>query len=261
MLAAKVDLHDGRVLGIKIPVRKIRAEHQQDFAIHHGVVAGREAEQPCHAHIKGVVVLDKFFAAKGMYDGSLQLASNLHQLRMGSGATRTAEDGDLFRSIQELGKDVEFFIRWTNGGFRFVETYTRPMDGIFKSYVSGDHNHGDATLRDGRLNGGFQDARHLFGLGDELAVMTALREDVFRVRLLKVSATDLPTRNLCGNSEHWSKVPLTVVKPINQMHVPGPAAPGTHRQFTREVRFGSRGKSSRLFMPDVHPINSLFYAH
>src|SRR5690349_21496741 len=37
VLATNVDLNDGRVLGIKIPVRKVRAEHQQDFAIHHGV--------------------------------------------------------------------------------------------------------------------------------------------------------------------------------------------------------------------------------
>src|ERR1700756_1930463 len=45
VLAANVDLYDSRVLGIKIPVRKVRAQHQQDLAIHHGEIAGRESEQ------------------------------------------------------------------------------------------------------------------------------------------------------------------------------------------------------------------------
>src|SRR5580658_1442697 len=261
MLAAKVNLHDGRVLGKEIAVWKVCAEHQQDFAVHHGVIAGGESEQSCHAHVKGVVVLDEFFATIGMHDGRLEFAGNFHELRMGSSATRAAEDGDLFRSIQELGKDVEFFIRWTNGGFRFMKTYARPLDGIFQSHVPGQHNHGDSTLRDGRLNGGFQNARHLVGVGDKLAVVAALREDMFRVGLLKVCAANLPTRDMCGNSEYWNTVALTVVKPINQMHVAGPAAPCAHRQFPREMRFGSRSKSSHLFMPDVHPINTLFYAH
>src|ERR1700740_2231180 len=104
MLAAKVDLHDGRVLGVKIPVRKVRAKHEQDFTIHHGEIAGRESEQSCHAHVKGVVVLDEFFAAKGMHDGSLELSGKLYQLRMRSGTTRATEDGDFFRSIQEFGE-------------------------------------------------------------------------------------------------------------------------------------------------------------
>src|SRR5258708_4335110 len=258
VLAANVDLYDSRVFGIEIPVRKVRAQHQQDFAIHHGVIAGRACEKSGHAHVKGVVVLDEFFAAKGMHDGSLEPAGNLHELRVGSAATRAAEDGDLFRSIQKSGKLVKFFIRWTNAGFLFVKSYTRPVDGIFQSYVPGQHNYGNSTLRDCRLNGGFQNARHLFGLGDEFAVVAALREDMFRVRLLKVGAANLPTRNMRGNGEYWNTVALTIVKAIDQMHVPGPAAPGANCQFSREMCLGSRSKSPHLFMPHVHPINTLF---
>src|SRR6202011_5924277 len=101
----------------------------------------------------------------------------------------------------------------------------------------------------------------LVGVGDELAVVTALREDMFRVSLLKVSAANLSTRNMCGNSEYWNTVALTIVKAIDQMHVPGPAATGAQRQFPREMRFRARSKSRHLFMPHVHPINILFYAH
>src|SRR6266404_1646673 len=131
MLTAKVNLHDGRVFGVEIPVRKVRAEHQQDFAIHHGVIAGRESEQSGHAHVKGVVVLDVLFATKCMHDGRLELAGNLDEFCMGSGTTRAAENGDLLRSVQKLSEGVEFFIRWTNAGFWFVKTYTGSMDGVY----------------------------------------------------------------------------------------------------------------------------------
>src|SRR6266446_6388731 len=196
-----------------------------------------------------------------MHNGSLELAGNLYQLCMGSGASRAAEDRDLFRSIQEFGKDIEFFVRWTNVGFRFVKANAGPLDGIFQGYVPGQHNHGDATLRDCGLNGGFQDARHLVGVGDELAIMTALRKEMFGIGLLKISAPNLPTRNVCGNSEYWNTVALTIVKAINQMHIPGPAAPGTHCQCSRQMRFGSRSKSTHLFMSHMHPLKIFLYAY
>jgi hypothetical protein len=44
VLAADIDLYDGRVFGIEISVRKVRTDHQQHLAIHHGVIAGRESE-------------------------------------------------------------------------------------------------------------------------------------------------------------------------------------------------------------------------
>src|SRR6266436_8361246 len=196
-----------------------------------------------------------------MHNGSLKFAGNLDQFCVGSRATRAAEDSDLFRAVQKFGKNIEFFIRWTNAGFLLVKAYTRPPDGIFQSYIPGQHNHGNSTLRDCRLNGCFQDARHLFGVGDELAVVAALREDMLRVSLLEVSAANLPTRNMCGDSEYGDTVPLTVVEAINQMHVPGPAAPGAHRQFPREMRFRARSKSRHLFMPHVHPLKIVLYAH
>src|SRR6267378_5867519 len=87
------------------------------------------------------------------------------------------------------------------------------------------------------------------------------RKEIFRISLLKVSATNLTTRNMCGNSEYWDTVPLTVVEAIDQMQVPGPAAPGANCQCSRQMRFGSGGKSPRLFMPHVHPLNILFYAY
>src|SRR5258708_9538538 len=149
------------MLGIEIPVWKVRSEHQQDFAVHHGMVARGKSEQAGQADVKWVVVFNEFFAAQGMHNGSLKLAGNLYQLCMGSGASRAAEDRDLFRSIQEFGKDIEFFVRWTNVGFRFVKAYAWPLYRIFHSYVPGKHNHRDSThLTDGRI-GGFLASSHL----------------------------------------------------------------------------------------------------
>jgi len=132
-----------------------------------------------------------------MHNGSLKLAGHLYQLRMAPGATRAAENGDLFRSIQKFGKDIEFFVRGTNCGFRFVKAYARPMDRVFQCHVPGQHNHSDAALGDCRLNGGFQNARHLSGIGGQLAVVAALREDLFRVSPPgKYPLTNLPAGNV-----------------------------------------------------------------
>src|ERR1700752_1947129 len=85
LFPAKIDLHDGRVLRKELLIREVRSNHQQRFAIHHRVIAGRESEQPRHAHVKGVVVLDEPLSAHGLNDGSVYLARQLDQLSVSSG--------------------------------------------------------------------------------------------------------------------------------------------------------------------------------
>jgi len=74
-------------------------------------------EQAGQADVKGVVVFNKFLTAQSMHMGAWSLPATSISSAWGSGATRAAEDGDLFRSIQEFGKDIEFFVRWTNVDF------------------------------------------------------------------------------------------------------------------------------------------------
>ena len=93
--------------GKELLIREVRANHQQHFAVHHGVIAGRESEQTCHAHIERVVVLDELFSAHRVYDGSLQLAGELNQLVMSSGAARAAKDRYFLRPIQQVREYVE----------------------------------------------------------------------------------------------------------------------------------------------------------
>jgi hypothetical protein len=73
LFPTKVDLYDGRVLGKELLVWKVRADHQQDFTIHYGDVAGRESEKPGHADVERIVILDELLAAQSMHNGSLQL--------------------------------------------------------------------------------------------------------------------------------------------------------------------------------------------
>src|SRR5262249_3704281 len=61
----QIHLHDssGIAVGIELAIWKVRAEHQQEVAIAHGVVARGKANEPGHAYVKGVVPLDVLLAS------------------------------------------------------------------------------------------------------------------------------------------------------------------------------------------------------
>src|ERR1700747_1342446 len=104
-------------------------------------------------------------------------------------------------------------------------------------------NDRNTTLGDGRLHGDFEHARHLLRLRYQLAVMAALREDMFGISLLKISTANFSARNLCGDGEDWNAAALTVVEAINQVHVAGAATSGTYRQLPSEMGLGAGGES------------------
>ncbi len=53
--------------------------------------------------------------------------------------------------------------------------------------------------------------------------MTALREQMFRVRFLKISAPDFLAWDLRGNREHWNPAAVTIVETVDQMEIARPA--------------------------------------
>jgi hypothetical protein len=63
---------DTASLRIELAVGKIGPEHQQDIAVEHRVVAGREADQSGHPDIARVVPLDIFLAAQCMHHRRLE---------------------------------------------------------------------------------------------------------------------------------------------------------------------------------------------
>ena len=85
LFSAKVDLDDRRVFGEELLVGKVRSDHEQQVAVHHGMIAGRKSQQTGHSHVKRVVVLDKLLPAHGVHNWSIELAGKLDQLGMSAG--------------------------------------------------------------------------------------------------------------------------------------------------------------------------------
>src|SRR5258708_27198159 len=99
---------------------------------------------------------------------------------------------------------------------------------MLKRDIAGKGNDSNTALGNCSLHGNLQHARHLLRLRYQFAVMAALREEMFGISLLKISAANFPARNLGGNGEDWNAAALTVVEAINQMHVPGATTSGTY---------------------------------
>src|SRR5882757_39257 len=83
--------------------------------------------------------------------------------------------------------------------------------------------------------------------------MAALREEMFGISLLKISAANFPARNLCGNSEDRNAAALTIVEAIDQMHVPGATTSGTYRQLASEMGLGAGRERCNLLMSYTEP--------
>ena len=82
VLRPDIDLRDADAcsLRIELPIGEIGAEHQQDVAVAHGVVAGREADQPGHADVVGIVPLDMLLAAQRVHHRRLEAFAQRQKL-------------------------------------------------------------------------------------------------------------------------------------------------------------------------------------
>src|SRR6516162_4001801 len=103
LLAANINLHDFGVFWEKLLIREVRADHQQDVAVHHSVIAGRESQKTSHADVKRVVVLDKLLSAHGVHNRGVQLSGQGNQFSMRSGTAGTAKNSDFLRLIENFG--------------------------------------------------------------------------------------------------------------------------------------------------------------
>src|SRR5436189_4689768 len=133
----------------------------------------------------------------------------------------------------------------------------RLFDGLAQGHVSWEDDHRNAAARERRLYGDVQDSRHLLRLGHQLTIVAALREEMFGVGFLKVSAADLTAGNLRGDGEDGDAAAMGVVEAVDQMKISGAAASGADGQSASEMRFRAGGERRRLFMSHVNPSNSL----
>jgi hypothetical protein len=123
----------------------------------------------------------------------------------------------------------------------------------------GDDRH--APPRESRLDGDLQDPGHLLGLGHQLAIVAALREEVLRVGLLKVSAADLVAGDLRGDGEDRHPAAVAVVQAVDQVQIARTAAARADGQASGEMRFRARGEGRRLLVPHVNPPHALLPAN
>src|SRR5262249_21106619 len=112
-----------------------------------------------------------------------------------------------------------------------------------------------AALADRLMDGDVEDARHLIGARDELAIMTAFLEQCFRVRLLEIAAADFGGGDLRGDREHGDPRAVTIEQSVDEVQVAGPAAPRADRELARQMRLGAGRERGDLLVPDVDPLD------
>src|SRR5437016_12524300 len=83
--------------------------------------------------------------------------------------------------------------------------------------------------------------------------MTALRKQMFRVCLLKISAADCVAGNLRRNGEHGNSAAMAIVEAVDQMEIARAAASGTHRQLFCQLCFRAGSERRCFFVSDRYP--------
>src|SRR6202790_1466509 len=197
-----------------------------------------------------------------MHDRGFQRARQCDQLLVSSGATGSGKNRCFLRVVQNSCQLRDFVVGRTHRRPWFCKVQTRPsFDGFSEPDVTGQGYDGNAAPRDRGLYGNLQHAGHLLGLRNQLAIVAALREKMFWVGLLKISAPDFIAWNLRRNGENRNTAAMAVVEPIDQVQVAGATAAGADRQTPCEMRFRTSSKRRRLFIPYVNPLNSFACAN
>ena len=101
LLGPYIDLsNSSRSLRVKLPIRKIRAQHQQHVAIVDCVIARREADQAGQADVIQVVPFHVLLASEGTDHGTLQSLTESDELLVCASAARAAKQSDAVAVVQ-----------------------------------------------------------------------------------------------------------------------------------------------------------------
>src|SRR5258708_1012032 len=85
--------------------------------------------------------------------------------------------------------------------------------------------------------------------------MAAIFEQMLRMRLLKVAASNLVTRNLRRNSKYRHTIPMTIEETIDKVKIARAATARAHSDRTCKVSLRTGSKSSHLLMPYMYPLD------
>ena len=175
---------------------------------------------------------------------------------MRAGTAATAEEHHLRCSVYEIGQAGQIGVRRTHQR----EPRNDPVSGSVCGGIEGreitrQDDHRDAPLAHGVLHRGLQDARHLTGVGDELAVVAALAEELVGVGLLEVTDADLGTGDMRSDGQHGSHASVGIEQTIDEVQIARSAAPRTDGQLAGELRFGSGREGGRLLVANVNSLD------
>ena len=151
------------------------------------------AQQPRHAHIKGIVILDIHLAAQRVPHWRLNFLSELKDFLAGITCTSADEEGDFLRLINSLRQCRCFCGIWESNGVPCGNNRLRELV-IFRlkgSHITGDHEYRYTIASHRGLNSVVRNDSTL-GCGvNHLAVAGGFFEQDLRVRLLEELSTDL----------------------------------------------------------------------
>ena len=139
------------LLGIELPIREIRSQHQQRVAVDHRVVARREADQPGHADVDRDCRARRFLAAAGVHDRRLQRVASSITLIVRAGAASAAQGASRrVLALSSCGQRVELAV--AGGTHRRLSATgrcgaRRRPSCLASADVAGQHDHRNAALR------------------------------------------------------------------------------------------------------------------
>jgi hypothetical protein len=215
-LGPDVDLGDLGGRRHEALVGEVRAEQEQHVALVHRLVSSAPAEQPGHPHAVGVVMLDPLLAAEAVADGRLELLGQGHHLVVRAGAADAAEERYLLPPVEEVGQASQVVVRRPDHGGRGHGRLRDGLRGCLEGRdVSRQHDHRDAPLARRVLDGTLQRARRLAGVGDQLAVIAALAEELVGVGLLEVARADLRAGDVGRDRQDRGRAAVGVEQPVD----------------------------------------------
>src|ERR1700721_4752248 len=109
--------------------------------------------------------------------------------------------------------------------------------------VAGQNDHGNSAARGGGSHRSLKRARHLRWSRDQLAVVAALLEQKFRMRLLEIVGTDLGAWNMCRDRENRHGTAMAIEQPVDEMKVAGTATPGASAESAGAGAAAPRAKA------------------
>ncbi len=225
------------------------------------MIAGAEADESGESDVVGVVVLDVLLAAQGVDDGSLERRGGGDEFVVRFLASGAGEDGDLLSCIENVCGLAELFVVGTKDGSGiWMGSTGLLLTASWRKISPGMTRTATAGAGDGGAHGDLEQARHLFGDADHLAVVAALFEEILRMGLLKVAGADLVAGDMCGDGEDGNTAAVAVEEAVDEVQVAGTAAGGADGERAGEVGFGSGGEGSDLFVADVRPLEGAIFA-